>query len=488
MREFGFDPNVWQESTRDKERWHDLLDSRIQSFTDGRWMWMQREEQLKRRAVTQANITTHSQMLDRLQVVSPRSRYFAVLVKYFEEGLLTLDDDMENTLDLASFLTTDDGPDEFTFLEEVGSHVADPERTVRSAHSPERMHALPNGKLSASLVDEEEDGASLTDEGDDSASSVHAEGVGVAAVAWTGAFGVVPSVGRLTPVGLGGCPRHLDSLLNPKPFENYARAGLPVFLPSQQPAKPVDMVARLGRVRRATQSVRERLAGEAVAAGVPPPVGAAVAPGQVLAQTFLDDLAPSIQQIMRHPKRPRGSAQVPVQVRRSLSKPGPRQPVTEVAEAQMVAYGSGKKRSRVPVLQVASFPQASMARDARHGALHNQRRPPSWKSATGPGGPSQSSTGFWRAWRMVMWSGRPLVKLGWERMQTGVAGLMGQLAGAGQRGRGRTVVGGRLLVVVAVSVGWTIWVAAAVDGRLLVTRARILALARCVWVLRAAMT
>ena len=123
---------------------------------------MQREEQKKRRALAQANITTHSQMLDRLQLVSPYSRHFAVMVKYFEEGLLSLEDDMENTLDLASFLTTDDGPDEFSLLEEVGlhvleevgSHVTDSARTVRSALSRERGYVLPDGRLSASFVEE----------------------------------------------------------------------------------------------------------------------------------------------------------------------------------------------------------------------------------------------------------------------------------------------------------------------------------------------
>ena len=62
-----------------------------------------------------------------------------------------------------------------------------------------------------------------------------------------------------TTAGLVACPRHLDVALNPELFANYARANLPVLLPSQQLTKPVDMVAHMGRVRKAVQGVRSLL-------------------------------------------------------------------------------------------------------------------------------------------------------------------------------------------------------------------------------------
>ena len=182
------------------------------------------------------------------------------------------------------------------------------------------------------------------------------------------------------------CPLHLDVTLNAEPFADYARADFPVLLPSQQPTAPVDMVARMGRVRKAVQGVRSLLmsAPFAAAAGALPAVGAALAPGEADAETFLAALAPSVQRILRYPKRPRAATQMCAQIRRTLPKPSLKCPVTEVAEAQMVAYGSGRKRSRLPVLQLASFPQAGMGRSIRHSVLRNQRRLPPWKEVPAP--------------------------------------------------------------------------------------------------------
>ena len=125
------------------------------------------------------------------------------------------------------------------------------------------------------------------------------------------------------------------------------------------------------------------------AAGALPSVGAALAPGEADAETFLAALDPSVQQSMsmRHPKRPRAVAQTCVQIRRTLPKPTLKCPATEVAEAQMMAYGPVGKRSRWPVLQLASFPQASMGRDVRHKVLRNQRRQQrsqSWEEVPAP--------------------------------------------------------------------------------------------------------
>ena len=312
------------------------------------------------------------------------------MVKYFEEGLLSLEDDMENTLDLASFLTTDDGPDELSALEEVGSHVTDPARTVLSAHSRERVFVFPDGRPCARLAEEGDDNGSmsLSDEGEDGVCFVEEEGEAVRVEALSAGH---PSPAHVPPTTavLVAVPWHLDVLLNPEPFANYARANLPFVLPSKQPIEPVDMVARMVRVRKAVQGVRSRLMSVpvAAAAGALSSVGAALAPGEADAETFLAALNPSVQQSLRHPKRPRAAARVCVQIRRTLPKPSLKCPATEVAEAQMVAYGSGGKRSRLPVLQLASFPQASMGRGVRHNVLRNQRlqqRFQSWEEVPVP--------------------------------------------------------------------------------------------------------
>jgi len=235
LGEFGFPLHNWQSSAQNRKGWRALLDVRIKTYVDARWSWKERDQQLKRREKAQRDIGSLEELGKKLQELNTGARYFAVMVKYFAEGILSFDDDAEEALDLASFIDTDDSPEEFSFLEEVGSYVNDPHHTSRSALTITRMHALSRGQLSNSFNTTGIDG-----------------GVG-----GEQAVVLMSSHSTAPPVGMVASEGHHNEFLNPEPYVSYYRSDRNVLLPKDQFHPPLNMVRHLGQVQSTLKKVRD---------------------------------------------------------------------------------------------------------------------------------------------------------------------------------------------------------------------------------------
>ena len=235
LGEFGFNLSNWQSSAQNRDGWRALLDIRIKTYVDARWSYKERQQQLLRREKAQRDIGSIKEMGKRLQALNTGARYFAVMVKYFAEGILSFDDDPEDALDLASFVDTDDSPEEFSFLEEVGSYANDPHHSSRSAVVITRMHALSGGRLSNSFKTTDiEEGA----------------GEGQTAVMMS----MDPTA---PPAGMVASGAHHNEFLNPEPFVNYYRSNRDVLLPKELFHPPGNMASHLGKVQSALKKVRD---------------------------------------------------------------------------------------------------------------------------------------------------------------------------------------------------------------------------------------
>ena len=384
LEEFAFPLQDWEMWAKSKKAWRALLDERIMTYTRARWFLAQQKLQKDRRLKTKRDLPSFEHLSDKLRTLEPHSRYFAVLVKYFQEGILDFHyEDPLEVLDLLSFAETDDSPDEFSFLEEVESYKTDPLRSSRSAKSIERMHRLSGNVLSLSYDDANADG-------------------------WVAIGGVqsavmVMSDGAVPPPGLVETAAHSDEFLNPDPYHNYYRSGKNVLLPKQRFSPQLDMASQLGKSRSALKRTREVVAAAQEsgaktdlssvarlgAAGVQEQESASDAlacaflermgealfnrPSDVLPPVAAVPVAPICQH--RHPKRAPVEEQLCVEIASGLTKAGAKRAAPTVG-AKVLVCPSGQKRGRATFEHVVSYPNQNLSVKDRYRARNNARLRP----------------------------------------------------------------------------------------------------------------